>query len=235
MAASCRRLLAAFLLIFAVPMLLCGQDGVADRSSARAAVLAPKPAPLSYSAPTAPVWTTQSPNLPPDYPGPGVPAAGVFPELVFRQLFFRQLVRAAGIIFSGRVTSIGPSVLSSRPDPASTVVTFQVEHAIRGTLAGRNLTIHEWAGLRLSGEHYRIGERVLLFLYSPSNLGLTSPVAGAMGRFAMNSQGQVVMSAQHVAALAADPMLGGKTAVPYAEFALAVRRASFERGGMNQP
>lgn len=144
-------------------------------------------------------------------------------------------MRAAGIIFSGRVTSIGQSASFSRPDPASTLVTFQVEHAIRGTLAGQNLTIHEWAGLRLSGEHYRIGEHVLLFLYFPSKLGLTSPVAGAMGRFAMNSQGQVVMSAQHVAALAADPMLGGKTVVPYAEFALAVRRASFERGGMNQP
>lgn len=233
MSASCRRLLAAFFLIFASCMLLCGQDGVADRSSARAAVLAPKPAPLSYSAPAAPVWTTPSPNLAPRYPG--VPGTGVFPELVFRQLLFQQLVRAAGIIFSGRVTSIGQSASFSRPDPASTLVTFQVEHAIRGTLAGQNLTIHEWAGLRLSGEHYRIGEHVLLFLYFPSKLGLTSPVAGAMGRFAMNSQGQVVMSAQHVAALAADPMLGGKTVVPYAEFALAVRRASFERGGMNQP
>jgi hypothetical protein len=233
MAASCRRLLAAFLLIFAVPMLLSGQEGVADRSSARAVVLAPKAAPLSYSAPTAAVWSTHSPNLAPRHPG--APGAGVFPELVFRQLFFRQLVRAAGIIFSGRVTSIGQSASFSRPDPASTVVTFQVEHAIRGALAGQNLTIHEWAGLRLSGEQYRVGERVLLFLYAPSKLGLTSPVAGAMGRFAMNSQGQVVMNVQHVAGLAAEPLLSGKTVVPYAEFALAVRRASFERGGMNQP
>jgi hypothetical protein len=222
MATSCRRLLAAFLLIFAVPMLLCGQDGMADRASSRGGVLAPKPVPLSYSAPTALVWTTPSPLLPRRYPGD--PGADVFHELVFR-----QLVRAAGIIFSGRVTSIGRSFFSSsRPDPAATVVTFRVEHAIRGTLAGQNLTIHEWAGLRLSGEDYRIGERVLLFLYSPSKLGLTSPVAGSMGRFAMNSQGQVVLSAQHVAALAGDPTLAGKTVVPYAEFALAVRRSGGE-------
>jgi hypothetical protein len=227
MAASCRRLLAAFLLIFAVPMLLGGQDGAADRSSARAPVLASRHSP-SYSAPTAPVWITPSPNLPPRYPGD--PGAGFFPEL-----FFGQLVRAAGIIFSGRVTSIGQSVSFSRPDPASTIVTFQVEHAIRGALPGQNLTIHEWAGLCSNGERYRVGERVLLFLYSPSKLGLTSPVAGAMGRFAMNSQDQVVMSAQHVAVLAAEPLLGGKTVVPYAEFALAVRRASFERGGISQP
>ena len=233
MAVDGRRLLAAFLMIFAVPMLLGGQDGAEDRFSARPAVLAPKPAPSSYSVPTAPVWSAQSRNPRPRYPG--APGAGVFPELVFQQLFFRQLVRAAGIIFSGRVSSIGQSASFSRPDPASTVVTFQVEHAIRGTLAGQNLTIREWAGLRLSSEHYRIGERVLLFLYAPSKLGLTSPVAGAMGRFAMNSQGQVVMNAQHVAAFGTDPMLGGKTVVPYAAFAMAVRRASFERGGVNWP
>jgi hypothetical protein len=212
------RLLAVLFLIFAASMPLLGQDGAVDRSSTHAAVLASRP---SYSAPTVPVWATPPSNLPPRYPG--TPGPGVFQEL-----FFRQLVRAAGIIFSGRVTSVGQSASSSRPDPASTFITFQVEHAIRGTSPGRNLTIHEWAGLRFSGEHYRVGERVLLFLYSPSKLGLTSPVAGAMGRFAMNSQGQIVMSGQHVAALAADPRLGGKTVVPYAEFALAVRRSSGE-------
>jgi hypothetical protein len=67
-----------------------------------------------------------------------------------------------------------------------------------------------------------------LFLYSPGKLGLTSPVAGAMGRFAMDSQGQIVMSAQHVASLAADPVLGGRAVVPYADFALAVRRSGRE-------
>jgi hypothetical protein len=147
---------------------------------------------------------------------------------VVRQPVFSQLVRAAGIIFSGRVTFVGQAASSSRPNPASTTVTFQVEHAIRGTSRGQNLTIHEWAGLRSSGERYRVGDRVLLFLYAPSKLGLTSPVAGAMGRFAVNSQGKIVMSAVHVANLAADPILGGQTVVPYADFALAVRRSSGE-------
>lgn len=94
---------------------------------------------------------------------------------------------------------------------------------MRGTSAGQSLTIHEWAGLWNGGERYRVGERVLLFLYSPSKLGLTSPVAGAMGRFATDSQGRVVMNPQHVAALAAEPILGGKSIVPYADFAEAVR------------
>jgi hypothetical protein len=209
MAASCRRLLAALLLIFAAPMLLGGQDSAADRSFAGQAFAGLASADrASARAPVVPL---------------GAKGADVFHELVFR-----QLVRAAGIIFSGRVTSIGRSASSSGLDPASTVVTFQVEHAIRGTLPGQNLTIHEWTGLRFRGEHYRVGERVLLFLYSPSKLGLTSPVAGAMGRFAMNAQGRIVMSAQHVAALATDPILGGKTVVPYSDFALAVRRSSGE-------
>jgi len=204
MAASCRRLLAASLLILAAPLLLSGQDSATDRSFADQAF-------ADRASARAPVVAL------------GAPGSDVFHEL-----FFRQLVRAAGIIFSGRVTSIGRSGSSSGLDPASTVVTFQVDHAIRGTSPGQNLTIREWAGLRFSGERYRVGERVLLFLYSPSSLGLTSPIAGAMGRFAMNAQGQVVMSAQHVAALATDPILGGKTVVPYAAFALAVRRSSGE-------
>jgi hypothetical protein len=111
-----------------------------------------------------------------------------------------------------------------RPNPASTTVIFQVENAIRGASRGQNLTIHEWASLWASGERYRVGERVLLFLYSPSELGLTSPVAGAMGKFMMNSGGQVVMGAQHVGTFAGDPVLAGKAVVSYAEFARAVQR-----------
>jgi hypothetical protein len=97
---------------------------------------------------------------------------------------------------------------------------------MRGTAAGQNLTIHEWAGLWNHGERYRVGERVLLFLYSPSKLGLTSPVGGAVGKFKVKSDGQVLMTRQHVQFLWRDPILGGKTVVPYADFSLAVQRAS---------
>jgi hypothetical protein len=110
----------------------------------------------------------------------------------------------------------------------STNVTFLVERAMRGTSPGRSLTIREWAGLWTSGERYRVGERVLLFLYSPSKLGLTSPVAGALGRFAMDSEGRIVLSPWHAAALADDPILGGKTVIPYADFIQAMRRSGGE-------
>jgi|ERR1700688_867111 len=135
-----------------------------------------------------------------------------------------QMVRVAGIVFSGRVTSIGRAAGFYGHEPVSTSVTFHVEQAIRGASPGESLTIREWAGLWGAGERYRVGERVLLFLYSPSKLGLTSPVGGAMGRFAMDSRGMIVMSPRHVGDLSSDPILGGKTVVPYADFALAVRR-----------
>jgi len=44
----------------------------------------------------------------------------------------------------------------------------------------------------------------------------------------MNSQRQVVMSAQHVATFAGDPIVGGKSVISYADFALAVRHSMRE-------
>jgi hypothetical protein len=141
-----------------------------------------------------------------------------------------QIVSSAGIIFSGRVTAVGtagvPAVSPPERSSAWTAVTFQVEYALRGTTAGRSLTIHEWSGLS-SGSHkenYRIGERVFLFLYPPSRLGFTSPVGGGAGRFAVDSQGNVAMNTQHVSVLA-DPVIAGRKVVPYNDFIGAVQRA----------
>jgi hypothetical protein len=104
---------------------------------------------------------------------------------------------------------------------------------MRGTSAGQSLTIHEWAGLWISGERYRVGEHVLLFLYSPSKLGLTSPVAGGIGKFAVDAQGRIVMNAVQTATVAVDPVLaektGGKSVVLYADFARAVQRSGGEK------
>lgn len=100
---------------------------------------------------------------------------------------------------------------------------------MRGTSAGQSLTIHEWAGLWMRGERYRVGENVLLFLYAPSKLGLSSPVAGPLGRFALDSQGKIVMSPLHIAVFSADLDLGGRNAVPYSDLAVAVRRFQPQR------
>jgi hypothetical protein len=213
MTSTCWRLLAVFSLIFVAAVFLRGQDVTADRP----AILASTRATLPQAPLTETVQRPEPIGVPRRYPvSPGTTA-------------LPQIVSAAGIIFSGTVTSVGRAVGGAapffRPEAISTTVTFQVDHAIRGTSLGQSLTIHEWAGLWSSGERYRVGERVLLFLYSPSKLGLTSPVAGGAGRFAIDPRGRILLTAQNVGMLAADPHIGGRTIIPSEEFLRAVRRA----------
>ena len=93
---------------------------------------------------------------------------------------FPAISRAAGLIFSGTVTRV-----ERRPAGGQAIetvaITFHVENAIRGATPGEDFTISQWIGLWSGGQRYRVGERVLLFLYPPSKLGLTSCVAGAWG------------------------------------------------------
>jgi hypothetical protein len=134
---SCWRLLAACSLIFVAsmvvaPTLLRGQDAAADRPPVLAPNLVPNLAPQRHSAAIAPIWIPP-PSLPRPSPigrDPHAPGVNILP----------QLVRAAGIIFSGRVTSIGRAPSSFGQAPASTTVTFQVEHVMRGASAGHSLT-----------------------------------------------------------------------------------------------
>ena len=138
------------------------------------------------------------------------------------------LTRAAGTIFSGTVTAIARHPAASGQTVETVAITFHVENAIRGATPGEYLTISQWIGLWSGGQRYRLGEHVLLFLYPPSKLGLTSCVAGGMGRLPIDAWGRVLLSAQHLAAFRADPVLGGKSRLRFSDFALAVRRASEE-------
>jgi hypothetical protein len=144
------------------------------------------------------------------------------------QIGFPQIAQEAGTIFSGTVTTIARRAATPGQSIETVAITFHVERAIRGAAPGENLTISQWIGLWSSGQRYRIGERVLLFLYPPSKLGLTSCVAGPIGRFAVDPLGRVLLSAQHLAAFRKDPALGGKSRLRLSDFALAVRRASEE-------
>jgi hypothetical protein len=142
-----------------------------------------------------------------------------------RRAAFQQMVRAAGTIFSGTVIKIEPSGTGSAQSLETVAITFHVDDAIRGAVAGGNLTILEWAGLWSSGQRYRIGEHVALFLYPVSKLGLTSSVSGAMGRFEVDAARRILFSAQHSLAFLDDPILGGKTHVTFRELNQAVRNA----------
>ena len=61
---------------------------------------------------------------------------------------------------------------------------------------GQAFVLREWAALWNGGQRYSIGERVLLFLYPASKVGLTSPVGGERGRFRLDPKGQVILSAE---------------------------------------
>ena len=105
----------------------------------------------------------------------------------------RTASRAAATIFRGTVTSI-VRIPSQRPNQLDVVqVQFHVDEGLRGATTGSTLRIREWAGLWTSNDRYRIGEHVALFLYPPSRLGLTSPVAGDMGRFPVDNGGRIVV------------------------------------------
>ena len=114
------------------------------------------------------------------------PTAPAIPDL-------HTLSRSSGYIFSGTVMKVERIAPRGGHAVAVMRITFQVEGGIRGVNRGQKLVIREWAGLWQSGERYRPGERVMLFLYPPSKLGLTSPVGGAMGRFHINPTGRIVV------------------------------------------
>jgi hypothetical protein len=141
---------------------------------------------------------------------------------------FSRISDAAGTIFSGTVTRIDHHAATSGQPVETVSITFHVENALRGVTPGEDLTISQWIGLWSSGQRYRVGERVLLFLYPRSKLGLTSCVGGQIGRFAIDAWGRVLLSPRHLSVFRADPVLGGRSRVPFRDFALAVRRAGEE-------
>jgi hypothetical protein len=105
----------------------------------------------------------------------------------------RRTVRDSAQIFSGTVLSVEHLGSNSSNTIPVTKIKFRVEVAIRGIGRRNTVEINEWAGLWQTGERYRPGERVLLFLYAPSRLGLTSPVGGRAGRYHIENAGYVVL------------------------------------------
>lgn len=146
---------------------------------------------------------------------------------------FPQFARTAGTIFAGTVTRIEPGPAAGGSALPTVAITFHVERPLRGAVAGGSLTILEWLGLWSSGQRYAVGERVLLFLYPTSKLGLTSAVGGALGQFHLDSAGGILPSEWQFAAFQADPVFSGRSAgrsrIAFDDFAQALRRAVGEQ------
>src|SRR5919204_1526039 len=112
---------------------------------------------------------------------------------------FRPLIQRSGYIFAGTVLAVeNPSPL---PNEIPIVrVTFHVDEAIRGFRQGQTLTIREWSGSWNSSGRYHRGQRLLLFLYSPNKLGLTSPVTNNSAQFELNTTGDNLLNGHQMPA-----------------------------------
>jgi hypothetical protein len=121
---------------------------------------------------------------------------------------WKQLSRRAGMIFAGTVlpapsqtvrtpTLTTPTAAADRVVPGTTPsvqLRFRVDQAIAGVEQGQILTIHEWAGAASMYRPLHSGQHILIFLYPPSRLGLTSPVGGSLGQVALDPSGKNVVA-----------------------------------------
>src|SRR5208283_5936944 len=111
---------------------------------------------------------------------------------------WKQLSRRAGMIFAGTVLSTTPQAANVQPTGRSAGATpaielrFRIEEAIAGVDPGQVLTIHEWTGAWTMHRPMSKGQHILIFLYPPSRLGLTSPVGGSLGQVALDPTGKNV-------------------------------------------
>ena len=133
-------------------------------------------------------------------------------EVIANQLLgpqWKQLARRAGIIFAGTVLATAAQTLTPTPVTERAIpgaipaiqLRFRVDEAIAGVESGQILTVREWAGASSMHRALQPGEHILIFLYPPSRLGLTSPVGGQSGMIALDSTGKnltVAPSGAHV-------------------------------------
>ena len=159
--------------------------------------------------------------------------AQIIPERTSFSTNLRVASRAAGTIFRGTVLSVERRA-ALRPNQLETIeIAFHVDEGLKGVKTGSTFHIREWVGLWDSRDRYRVGERVALFLYPPSCLGLTSPVGGDAGRYPLDDKGRIILdpsSGRTAPSLASNPVVGRILAPPtrltHQEFRQAVRRAT---------
>lgn len=106
---------------------------------------------------------------------------------------WEQLSRRAGMIFAGTVLACPGQPLHSDHGVPSVEIKLLVDRAIVGVEPGQVLTIHEWTGALSGHPSMHPGEHLLLFLYPPSHLGLTSPVGGFQGQIRLDSRGMTMV------------------------------------------
>jgi hypothetical protein len=130
-----------------------------------------------------------------------VPSASQTPSLPGGVAGLEQLSAKAGIIFSGTVLRVARESTNDS-NPSTVLISFRVDEAGRGCVSGETIVVREWAELWERNDRYRPGQRVLLFLYPPSEAGLTSPVNGDLGKIEIGPQGLLRFTPQQAHFLA---------------------------------
>jgi hypothetical protein len=86
----------------------------------------------------------------------------------------RSLASRSAVVFVGQVESI-------EPNGGVMEIVFRVQQPVIGEV-GATYTLREWSGRWAGGQqHYRLGQRSMIFLHAPSAAGLSSPVDGMTG------------------------------------------------------
>lgn len=110
---------------------------------------------------------------------------------------WKQIARSAGTIFAGTVLAVENAPPTGRNTPV-VQVRFRVERAIAGSREGQTFTLREWSGAWGAHPPMRRGQRLLIFLYPPSRLGLSSPVGAELGQIPLDFGSEAVTARAEV-------------------------------------
>jgi hypothetical protein len=118
-------------------------------------------------------------------------------QFISQPVNLAYLSQRADVIVQGRVAKVLHESLPEYPNIRTVAVTINVESSLRGAI-GKTYTFREiYFGLQkdYGKQSYGVGQRLLLFLPSPSQYGLSSPIGTGQGRFHIgeNSRGSATI------------------------------------------
>jgi hypothetical protein len=106
-------------------------------------------------------------------------------ELMVKQVNLTYLTRRSDVIVQGKVTEVLRESLPGHSNISTIKVTLNIEKMVRGP-QGKTYTFREILignKSKSAKSSYALGQRLLLFLPSPSQYGLSSPIGMEQGRF----------------------------------------------------
>lgn len=118
----------------------------------------------------------------------------------------KEMITSSGIILSGVVTEVEGAL--DENEEIVTYTTFRVEVPIRGVTPG-SIKIKQLGGVTDRGtavlahmRYFTEGERVLVMLYPPSELGFTSPIGMGEGAWSVSDDNYLLgLSAESLSSL----------------------------------